>query len=211
MRTSSRASIKRFQAGFTVLEMGAVVAIMALLATGVIVRIDSVTAGEGGRALREHVVRVANLAASEAVARGRTVEVTYDEGGRRFTARLAERAYPAPLAEADSGDATGLNAATSVSDASAASGPVLAQARVPEGWDTSTWELAGELETADQWRIRFFPDGTQDAGGVGFSGPSGAAWSWSIPPRGASRVRDGDLPVAEPETWSAGELEQRGG
>lgn len=220
MRTSSPARNNRLQAGFTVLEMGAVLAIMALLATGVMLRLDAVTAGEDGRSLRQQMVRVATAARAEAVSQGRTVEVTYDSGGRRFTARVAEDPYPAPALSdstplaATAARPTANRAATTNTSASAESadqGPALAQIRVPETWEPGSWELEGQPDAADQWRLRFYADGSQDQGGVSFTGPGGAVWSWSVPSRGPARIIEGDLPPSEDETWPAGELEQRSG
>ncbi len=180
---------KRPSRGFTFLEMTAVVFILALVATGVMLKLSASSRGDEDRAFRAGLVRLATQARQNAISSGQTVSLSYDDNARRFEVRSAA-------------------AQTNTSAQSAA----LTSVDLPVGVYSRGFQVAGSDVSGGDWQIRFYTDGTCDAGAIDFSNPSGDEFTLTFEAKtGSSRITvSGDAATTD-ERWPAGEMEHRGG
>ncbi len=175
----------RVRRGFTLIETGAVIFVIALLATSVAVSLHHADSGRRERTFEAEVVRLSQEARLRAIASGRPVELAFEESARRFELRETG-------AEGDS--------------------RITLSAVMPDGLSANRFELDGESASSGVWTLRHYPDGTCDDGGIEFSGARGSEVSIVFDRRsGSAKSIDGALPDRSGERWAAGELERRGG
>lgn len=163
--------------------MGTVIVVLVLVVSVLYPRLAAMQEGTQARADRAAVLRLPQIARAAAIDRGREALLRYDSDQGAFVAELAANAEE---------------------DAQA-----IAQASLPEGAEPQGWRIGAETVEAQDWQIRFAPDGSGGTGAFEVADPAGD-YHALIAADGTVRTGEGpiaDLPV---EDWQAGELEQRG-
>jgi prepilin-type N-terminal cleavage/methylation domain-containing protein len=173
----------RSNRGFTLIEMTAVVFLIALFAVGVMIRLS---ASASGQALRDFQ---ASLRAAAEQARLRAISTR----------------TPVTLAVSSDQSAIEMRQSLDGQDRTVKS------LRLPEGLTPSLLEYEGVQSSASEWRLSFYPDGTSDSGGIEFSSSRGGRFAWIASIGSAPRLVEGEMPSTGDERWLAGEMEQRGG
>lgn len=173
----------RNRRGYTLVEMSAIVAIVALFAA---LAVPSFLARQRTREVTAFFVRLPDLAvfAREVAQRDeRTVRIRFDEGQSLFTA------------EADG--QTQNDESTTLRDLP-----------MPEDVRTSNFRQEEQSVNAGEWELTFYPDGRSDGGAVELN-DNGRIRSVIVAPDGTVRLQEGAMPNAEERRWQAGEREQR--
>lgn len=175
----------RLRRGFTLIESGAVVFIVALLATGVILSIQRTSSGRIERGFEDELIRLAREARVRAIESGGLIRLAYSESERRFELR------------------------ETTSDQESR---VSLDVTLPSTLSASRFELEGDPASSADWSIAFYSDGTCDDGAVEFAGDRGYQVSISFDGEfGRASKVDGELPSHDGERWVAGEIERRVG
>lgn len=169
--------------GFTYVELGLVLAIIALAAMAIVPNLVRIGRQREVRAFKARLVAMIGTARSQALESGETVAVTYSKADRSFRAIL-ER----------SSDSTTTQ---------------LREVKVPDGIDVQRFGADRYEAPADGWRVPFFYDGSSSGGGVELQA-EGQPWSVLVT-TGDARVRtfDDELPDPSGEKWKAGTYVKR--
>ncbi|MFY9233858.1 MAG: hypothetical protein WAO58_05280 [Fimbriimonadaceae bacterium] len=178
-RTSWRATLNR--RGFTLVELTMIVGVLAIMAIIVVPRIQAMEDGAEYRHFRLGVRRIANEAKTLAVSRGEPVSVAYDETEGALSLIV------------ESQDQSIVNLQS-----------------LPLGTGVEAVEFVAEnaQSTPSEWRLRFYPDGRSDGGGILFQSAN-QTFFLAADTSGRVRFDDGILPDLSSERWSAGDYEQR--
>lgn len=182
--------MRRLQAGFTFIEAGAVIVIIALLAAIMVPRLVAAQNSQSAGATRVGISSLAQQARQIAVSRQIPVTLTVREG-------------------------TGLGLVQTVLDSATNPGETL-ESEVDLGsvaFDSSTSLTRFRIQQSDvmqdEWRVTFYPDGSSDRAALEFQ-QNGRAWTLTVDPyTGNARMSEG--PMGEPvdDWWPAGEIERR--
>lgn len=178
-RTSWRGTLSR--RGFTLIELTLIVGVLAIMSVMVVPRVRSIQEGSAFRHFRIDARRIAQEARALAVSRGELVSVAFDESR------------------------SSLNAIVETSDEQPT---VLSSVDLAPGVEAVEFVQEEAQSTPSEWRIRFYPDGRSDGGGVLFQSGE-ASFHLAVLENGTIRFDEGDLPDLSAEQWSAGEYEQR--
>lgn len=157
------------------------IVILVLIAATVYVRLAAVESSRAYRDFRLAVRRLGTEAREEAIRRKQIASVGYDESSTQLTLVL----------EGEDQEET-----------------VLRSTDVAEGVEATRF-TAGEAESnAAEWRLRFYPDGRSDGGGIEFDS-GGQVFCLYAEKSGTVHFDDGNLPDLQEERWPAGEYERR--
>jgi type II secretory pathway pseudopilin PulG len=168
---------------FTYLEMSVVVFILAILATGILLKLSASERGDIERGFRMSLLRLAVQAREAAQSRMQTVVLSIADSPDRVVAQLegTEQAQE------------------------------LFAAALPQGVTFAESQLEGSTVSEGEWRASFFSDGTCEQAALRFDS-DGETFSWVLDPkRATSSIVFGEIPEAPIEQWPAGEMEIRGG
>ncbi len=168
----------KIRRGYTLVEMSVVVMIIALLAAAVVPNLVSLKTGRELRQFRTDLRQLAAQARESAISTGAELEMSFASG--QFTIQSpATDSTVQPK-----------------------------QLAVPDAVTTNRFELAGADAAEGDWKLRFYPDGTTDGGGVELR-EGQDAFALQIKKNGETTLIDGALPDATTDRWQAGEHEQR--
>lgn len=169
------------KAGFTLVELSAVILILALLAALVVPSVTAQVGSQRTASFRIDVKRLALQARERAVTTGRQATLRWDG------ALIAE------LEAAEEGDDP----------------TQIARLELPDGTSMERATKNGADADLDGWTVIFFPSGRGQSGGLEWSS-SGRLFHLTVEaPTGLATVTAGELPQTGPTEWEAGELEQR--
>jgi prepilin-type N-terminal cleavage/methylation domain-containing protein len=171
-------SNRRLSRGFSLIEMGVVVLIVALLAALVMPNVARQRDSFERRQFYSELYRFAAGARESAIREQATLALVLDSGGRRIA--LFEETLE------------GENERSSV--------------ELPEGIDSSSSRMDGQA--GGEWRVRFYPDGSSDGGGIELT-DNGRVRALEIQPNGSVRMIDGNIEAVGEEKWPAGDYEKR--
>lgn len=166
---------------FTLIEMMAVTAVLAIIAGLVTPNIASALKANRKRDYLESIQRLTVEARQIAESSGTATALVADEDGGLQILQTEP----------------GAQEPTTLRTVSAVQG--IAPSRFVNGND--------EVGAGD-WQAQFFPDGTSDQAGLEF-GEGGTIWSLAIDRHGNGHVTKGELEEVQEDRWPAGEYVQR--
>jgi prepilin-type N-terminal cleavage/methylation domain-containing protein len=173
-----RARIKR---GFTLIELSVVIVILVLMSATVYLRLVSTESSRAYRDFRLAVRRLGIEAHEEAISRKQIASVAYDESGPALTLMVEGD----DQAEAE-----------------------IRRVELAPGVEATRFSAGDSDSTGAEWRLRFYPDGRSDGGGIELDS-SGQTFAMYAEKSGAVHFADGSLPELRDERWPAGEYERR--
>jgi len=170
--------------GFTLIELTAVIVVLALLSAVVVPRLSVVRESVRAKLSYDAVQRLASRGRELAISSGTPVQMAFNEADAQFELRQTnETAEPT----------------------------VVSQVPLHPALSASQFRSGETDMSATDWVVTFYADGTSDGGAVEID-EGGIVHSFIIGSRnGLSRWQDGAMPASESERWQAGEIEQRGG
>lgn len=171
------------QRGFTLIELTVVIVVLMLFASVVVPNLSAQKAGRERRAFLESARRIALDARSEAIERGATVTLRYEEGQKEMK---LEREAAEQNEEAEE----------------------IRTVALPEDFSLQNFRVGKESVTAGDWQVRFFADGTSDGGAVELD-ENGDIQSLIVDKRGNATLESGSLPEETDERWPVGDYERR--
>lgn len=178
--TSTRSINKK--AGFTLVELGVVILVLAMLAALVAPRLVAFQRTQEYRTFVSQTRAIFSEAREAAIERKAACVLTID--GRSIQL--------APLSED--------------SDAQA-----IRTVSMPDGVEVSTVRLNGSQSNETEWRVAFYPDGSATKAGIEFDS-DGRIFAMQVDDvTGRTELIDDTLPEETQTRWEAGEREQRGG
>ncbi len=175
------------RAGFTLVEMTAVIAIVVLLAG---IAMPNLLARRATREVTAFFVAVPDLAvfARERAQRdGRTVRIVFDDSRQVLSVET----------QSDAAEATDEQETSSLRDLP-----------LPEEVQATNFRSEDNAVPSGDWALVFYPDGRSDGGAIEFD-DSGRIRSLNVTPDGVARTSEGPLPSVDERRWPAGEREQR--
>jgi general secretion pathway protein H len=164
---------------FTLIEISVVILVIALLAAIVMPNLVRMKESRERREFYSRMNRFVSTARESAITENVTLAITLGSSGRSLV--LVEE------------DVDGERERRSL--------------EFPDGVETSVSDASGLGATGD-WRLRFYPDGGADGGGLEFS-DGGRIRSLQVSPDGSVRMADGPAEVRQQEKWQAGDYEKR--
>lgn len=178
----------RRQRGFTLVEAGIVILLVAISASIIVPRLIPAINSQRSESFRQDAFSLVREARERAVASGRAIAVTADNG--------LQMSYE--------------DEAVSNPDGAENTRPLRSRS-LPEGTEVSTLWLDGEISDPASFRLIFYPGGDATAAAIQFD-QSGRIWHILVEGgTGRAYLREGEY-VDEGETrWPAGNLEIRGG
>lgn len=193
MRTSFRAA-KNSSRGFTLIELGAVVVVMALFATAVAVRVNAAQRGAEIRQFQMELVGLVEQGRARAVGSRRDVALTLDVDANRVRLEWADEDLTAAPTPGRPTPSTG----------------ALASVAVPAEARLNRAEAPDGSEDTRSFRARFFQDGTAERARIEFRFGDDARVFELVEETGLGRWVSGELTERVDERWEAGDWERRG-
>ena len=171
--------------GFTLIEMSTIIVILAMISAIAIPSIGAVVKSQRIRGYFQDVERLTIEAHGIATQTGQTVSLVSDGEGSFQIQRQSEESTAED-------EVTALGQVTTV-----------------QGIEILTFRLDSEDVAGDEWQLRFYGDGTADAGGILFQ-EAGETWAFSVDAKsGRGRIERGELPDATLNQWEAGDYVRR--
>ncbi len=168
-----------YKRGYTLIELVVVVVVLTVLASLVIPNLVRAKEGQEKRDFEASLYRLASYARERAIQERKTIALA-----------LSDRSFV--VNEEREGQEIELRRLT-----------------MPEGVDTGSFAAEGEDSTSNDWRLRFYADGSSDGGGVELNN-DGRIRSLQIGTNGTLTVVEGNLEDNGTKKWTAGEIEKRG-
>ena len=186
--------------GFTLIEMLAVTAILAVLAAIIVGRLQNVRDGIQFRRAVQNIESAANKAKSQAIQTGQTTELTFDNSTQSLKVAAVEATTSTTSAKIPSTKTKTTTNPTTQDGQST-------DAALGAGWTVS--EVRNSDGTTDtQMSIKFYADGTAETKSVEFhSGQTPV--SLIVRQNGTIEVKRGALADEKNQEWEAGNIEQR--
>lgn len=181
-RPTSRRELKKSKRGFTLIEMGVVITLVALGAALITPNLARWQSGAARRAFPSELRRLFSNARETAILARAPRSVSYSEEASGFTVSWED----SETSESRSG----------------------ATVRLPSGIELGRMTSGGNEATPADWRVEIQPDGTTEAAGFELL-ESEATMALTISKDGHVRLLAGSLPEPETERWQAGDLEIR--
>lgn len=170
--------------GFTLVEISAVVLVLALLAAVVVPRLSVVRNSVEAKLSLDAIQRLASRARELAISSGTPVQMAFNEADSQFELRQT------------------------IDDTESS---VVSQAPLHSDFTMSQLRSGQNDLSAADWVVTFYADATSDGGAVELD-EGGIVRTLIIGSKnGLSRWQDGAMPANETDRWQAGEIEQRGG
>ena len=179
MRTSRRARTS----GFTLVELGVIVLVIALLSALVVPRMSVAKRSINAKLSLDAVQRLASRARETSISSGRPVSMSFNETDRQFELKQ----------QSDTGDEN-----------------VVGSAALPDDFTANRF-AAGESDmSSTDWKVTFYPDATSDGGTIELD-EGGILRTLVIGSKsGLAKWQDGATPDNQDNRWQAGEIERRG-
>lgn len=167
--------------GFTLIEITTVILILSMIAAIVLPSIAATMKSQRMRSYLNDLERLTIEASGIARQSGEIVSLVSDGEGRFQIQREVDGEEPVPVSQVT---------------------PV-------PGVQVVNHRLASNDMGNEEWSIRFYSDGTADAGGVQIEEPA-ETWALVIDPKsGRGRIQRGELPDMATDQWEAGDYVQR--
>lgn len=195
----TRILLKVSKKGYTLIEMSAVIVVLAVAAALVTPRLLTMRASREVATFWLKLPDLAVLAREHAQSARVTTRVKYDDGQKLFR-----------VVEDDSSTSTSSNGPLQLpsSDDSDQSVSGIKDLPVPDGLEPQNFRVEDESTPSSDWSIVFYPDGRSDGAALEVD-DHGRIHSVIVDPDGSIRATIGSLPAADERKWSAGEREQR--
>lgn len=197
-RVKRPTSARMNKRGFTLIEITVVVAVIVILAATAVPGLFAARRSREARAFFSNLRDLGVRARNEAIRLPATVVLTYDEAETRFQLEV----------EVEEEGTSSLSRSTTQETEPAEERLQGTEVVVPEGITVQSFRANGDDTTASEWRIRFFPDGRSDGGGLQIE-DAGIIQSWVVDDSGRERLLEVELTETEAERWEAGQHEQR--
>ena len=169
--------------GFTLIELSAVIIVLALLSAVVVPRLSVVRNSVEAKLSFDAIQRLASRGRELAISSGTPVQMAFNEADAQFELRQ-----------------------TSQEESS-----VVGQTALHHDLSADRFRSSQNDMTAADWVVTFYSDATSDGGAVEVD-EGGIVRTFIIGSKnGLSRWQDGAMPASESDRWQAGEIEQRGG
>jgi type II secretory pathway pseudopilin PulG len=176
---SHRARKNQLAKGFTLVEMGVVVMLLALTAAMVVPVLSRWQDSQDRAAFFVEFRNIFSSAREQAILTKTAQTVTYD--GESFTTGFTDQ---------DGNDNS--------------SGRV----RLPEGFEASRFSLAGQEAPPTEWQLTFYPDGSAEPAGIEIQDFQNQ-WFLTVDKLGHPRFGQGSMPDPSSQSWDAGDHEIR--
>lgn len=178
-RTSQRVLKSK---GFTLIELTAVVIVLAMLAAVVVPRLAVVRNSVEAKLSLDAIQRLASRGRELAISSGTPVQMAFNEADSQFELRQS----------------TGEEST------------IVSQATLHPDFTPNTFRSGQNELPASDWSVTFYADATSDGGAVELD-EGGIVRTFLIGSKnGLSRWQAGAMPANETDRWQAGEIEQRG-
>jgi type IV fimbrial biogenesis protein FimT len=200
--------------GFTLIELSVTVAVLVIISAMVVPGFTRIKQQNAARDLMPSMMRLMAAAREGAINQGVPLVVSFDS--QTNSLQIASDDYqnqnlPQPAdgvkAPASGTPQNGTSAPAPTSGLQFPGQAMRTQA-LPEGASTESFQLAGKDSSESEFKLRFYPDGTCDGGGITFRTGNNEQ-SISVDKLGAAKLTDGPLPDATTTLWEAGQLAQR--
>lgn len=175
--------------GFTYIELTVALMVLLLVVGIVSPNLKNLAKAQEIGRFKTELKALPTTARELAVSRGQTVEVSYDDQESRIVVQAVDE-----------------TAAPGQSDDS--SERALRTIAVPPTVRAKAFLVEGSDADAGSWAIRFYADGTSEAGGIGFEAGT-YEFALTVRADGRGAVVDGDVPDLSTQKWRAGDFEQR--
>jgi len=182
--------------GFTYIELTVTLVVLMLIVTLVMPNLKHMAEGEQIASFKSDLKTIPVSAREFAVSRGKTVEVAYHDESSELTISTVEETASA-----------GQNDIAPPSD-DGTEGSRLRTLAVPNLVKATSFLVEGSETDSGNWALRFYADGTSEAGGVGFEAGD-YKFALTVRDDGRGAQVDGDVPDLSTEKWKAGDFEQR--
>ena len=187
--------------GFTLIELMVVVTILVLTTALIMPRVGTMKAQRQSRAFVPNLRRIASMARTEAIDRGQTTMLTWDQSQNVVS-----------LVTVDS-NSTGISGSPSTTSStptlnSTSNNVTIATINVPPTVSTSSFSVGDNPAQNPDWELHFYADGTCEGGGVEFL-DSGSQMHLQLNRLGIGELTSGPLAVGTESHWSAGDFERR--
>lgn len=198
--------------GFTLIELSVTVAVLTLCAAIVAPGFARIKEQMAAQDFMPSVARIMADARETSINMQVPLIVSFDDSTNSLQITSDQYQNSNPPLPAD-----GVNAPPSGTPAGGISTPTpslqfpsqtLKAQALPQGATTETFQLAGKDSSSADFRMRFYPDGTCDSGGITFRFGNSEK-SVYVDKLGFSKLNDGPLPDPKSTTWEAGSLVQR--
>lgn len=176
---SHKARKNRLARGFTLIEMGVVVTLVALTAAMVVPVLSRWQDSQARASFFVEFRDIFSNARETAILSKTAQTVTYD--GEAFATNFVD---------ADGNDNY--------------SGRV----RLPNGFEASRFTLGGDEAPPTDWQLTFHPDGSAEPAGVEIQDAQNQ-WFLTVDKRGRTQFGQGSMPDPSSQTWDAGDHEIR--
>ncbi|MBS1724085.1 MAG: prepilin-type N-terminal cleavage/methylation domain-containing protein [Armatimonadetes bacterium] len=185
--------------GFTLMELSTVVAVLAIVAAMVVPNVVRMRQGQDERLAPTKLRDLFSFCASEAVRRGQTVVVRFDDPTNTFTATIDQRQETQTTDQQQPVQATGRAATPTDTVRSFA---------LPGGVTAAAFRLGKEDPQGSQWEPRFYADRSADPCAVQLS-EGGKPSTIVVDDKGRAEIQDGAMPDQKDLDWQAGDYERR--
>ena len=176
---SRKATKNRRAKGFTLIEMGVVVTLLALTAAMVVPILSRWQDSQARASFFVEFRDIFSNARERAILSKTSQTVTYD--GESFTTSFTDQ---------DGNDN--------------ASGRV----RLPDGFEASRFSVGGQEAPPTDWQLTFYPDGSAEPAGVEIQDAQNQ-WFLTVDRRGRTQFGQGYMPDPSSQSWDAGDHEIR--
>jgi prepilin-type N-terminal cleavage/methylation domain-containing protein len=170
--------------GFTLIELSAVIIVLALLSAVVVPRLAVVRNSVEAKLSLDAIQRLASRGRELAISSGTPVQMAFNETDAQFELRQTVQ-----------------NEESSI----------VGQTALHRDFSATRFRAGQNDMTASDWVVTFYSDATSDGGAIEVD-EGGIVRTFIIGSKnGLSRWQDGAMPASESDRWQAGEIEQRGG
>lgn len=167
--------------GFTLIEITTVILVLSMIAAIVLPSIAATMKSQRMRGYLSDLERLTIEASGIARQSGQTVSLVSDGEGSFQIQTEVEGEEPVPVSQVT---------------------PIA-------GIQVVNHRLGSDDLGSEEWSLRFYADGTADAGGVQIEEPA-ETWALVVDPKsGRGRIQRGELPDMATDEWEAGDYVQR--
>jgi prepilin-type N-terminal cleavage/methylation domain-containing protein len=209
------------RSGFTLTELVITTTVLVVVAAMVVPNMAHMRDNQLARDLVPSMQRLVTYAREQAVSQHTTAVLSFDQSTTTLAVKQdttvdqnaptvsAISASQGPTSSSLPSQSGGAPIAIPTSATIDANNPTINKTVVvPSTLQLTDFQLAGKTVSEPDFQVRFYPDGTCDSGGIGFT-LGGATQSIVIDDFGRTTVADGPLPDPTSQKWEAGQFEPR--
>jgi prepilin-type N-terminal cleavage/methylation domain-containing protein len=173
---------RRAERGYTLIELSVVIAVLALLAAGVVPMLTSIGRSQTYYSFLNKLGTIGAQAREQAIALAKPVDLEFDSSNNQFKIHTLD----------DNGGDTSLQTL-----------------QLPDGFAADRFQLSGRESDAGEWKLNFYPDGSSDGGGVQVTQGNNTITLYSDSQTGRTTLTHEPLPDPSTLTWTAGDYIHR--